>query len=136
MGVGGGCRPSKRPRGRAGHFRCALHGQGVGGGRGALGVDGVPWEVALAEYEKAVYAEMHAMYKATLATSYEYFYMPLPQWGFRTFGRWLFEDEDYRRQLRLLLGRGLENPARWRPLPLILRAWGRGIWRDVGSAGC
>ena len=95
--------------------------------------DDVPWEVALAQYEKAVYAEMHSMYKATLATSYEYFYMPLPQWGFRTFGRWLFEDEAYRRQLRLLLGRGLENPARWRPLPLILRAWGRGIWRDVGG---
>ena len=97
--------------------------------------EGVPWEVALAEYEKAVYAEMHSMYKATLVTSYEYFYMPLPQWGFRTFGRWLFEDEDYLRQLRLLLGRGLENPARWRPLPLVLRAWGRGLWRDVWGRG-
>lgn len=91
---------------------------------------GEAWSAVLADYERQTYAEMHPMYKATLLTSYEYFYMPLPQWGYRTLGRWLFEDEAYRRQLALLLGRGLPNPARWRPWPLILRAWARGIKRD------
>lgn len=93
--------------------------------------EGQSWSQALLEFEKEVITEMQPMYVATILTVLEDFYLPLPQWVFDTVVRWLFEDEVYRRRLALLLARGLPNAARWRPLPVILKAIGRGFGRDI-----
>lgn len=89
------------------------------------------WETARAQFDREVWAEMHPMYIATILTVLEDFYIPLDNTLSITIARWLFEDEDYRRRLAMLLARQHQNAARWRPLPVILRAIARGLGRDV-----
>ncbi len=89
------------------------------------------WNAARAQFDQEVWAEMHPMYVATVLTVLEDFYIPLDNPLTITVARWLFEDEDYRRRLALLLARQHKNAARWRPLPVILRAAARGLGRDV-----
>jgi 2-polyprenyl-6-methoxyphenol hydroxylase-like FAD-dependent oxidoreductase len=89
------------------------------------------WDAARAQFDQEVWAEMHPMYIATVMTVLEDFYIPLDNPLTINIARWLYEDEDYRRRLALLLARQHKNAARWRPLPVVLRALARGLGRDV-----
>jgi flavin-dependent dehydrogenase len=89
------------------------------------------WEQARAQYDQEVWAEMHPMYIATMLTIFEYFYIPLDNPLTLNAARWLYEDPEYRRRLAMLLGRMHPNAARWRPLPVLIAALGRGMAHDV-----
>lgn len=89
------------------------------------------WPQARAQFDQEVWAEMHPMYIATMLTVLEDFYIPLDNPFTLNVARWLFEDEDYRQRMALLLARQHPNAARWRPLPVMLRAMAAGLGRDV-----
>jgi flavin-dependent dehydrogenase len=88
------------------------------------------WEQAIAGYEDAVRAETYPMYQRTLERVRTEVYGKVSERAFKTYLRWILEDQEYKRRVGLMVVRGID-PRRWLPARVILVAMLRGAAADL-----
>ncbi len=88
------------------------------------------WEQAIAGYEDAVRAETYPMFQRTLERVRTEVYGKVSERAFKTYLRWILEDQEYKRRVGLMVVRGID-PRRWLPPRVILAAMLRGAAGDL-----
>jgi 2-polyprenyl-6-methoxyphenol hydroxylase-like FAD-dependent oxidoreductase len=90
----------------------------------------VSWEALLDRYRRAVMAETHGMFEATMARLGRELYSEPPALVIRTLLRWMLEDPPYQRRFVQMLSRTIP-PETWLTRSLVAGAAARGVARDL-----
>ncbi len=97
--------------------------------------EGRAWPDALKRYDRAVLVETLPMYHQTLAAVRQTIYgADLPDWFWKSLGRWLLTDTELRRRNGRMIVRDLPAEQARPGFADLVAAIGRGVWQDVRGA--
>jgi flavin-dependent dehydrogenase len=142
--VGNGYRESSGPGwvlvGDAVHYKDPVDGQGIydaligakvlAGALDAWLTEKRSWTDAMADYQRGLHAETHAMFLETIGRLRRELYEEPPPMIARTMIRWMMTDPAYQKRFLQFLGRELP-PTGWMSKRLVGGAILRGIGRDL-----